>query len=58
LKESFNTAKSVSGLKGKPLFMGLRVSATHLNHGPDLMSTLYLLGRDVVESRLKAYVGL
>lgn len=58
LRESFNTAKEVSGLKGKPLFMGLRVSATHLNHGPDLMSTLFLLGRDAIESRLKEYVNL
>ena len=56
LKEAFNAAKAESGLKGKPLFMGLRVSATHQMHGPDLMSSLYLLGRDTVEKRLKTYI--
>lgn len=57
LKEAFNAAKTESGLKGKPLFMGLRVSATHQTHGPDLMSALYLLGRDVVEKRLNEYIN-
>lgn len=56
LKESFNLAKQESGLKGKPLFMGLRVSATHYDHGPDLMNSLYLLGRDTVEKRLRSYL--
>lgn len=57
LREAFNVAKKESGLKGKPLFMGLRVSATHHTSGPDLMSTLYLLGRDTVESRLQSYLA-
>ncbi len=56
LKEAFNTVKTETGLKGKPLFMGLRVSATHQSHGPDLMSTLYLSGHDVVKKRLEDYV--
>ena len=56
LKESFAAARKETGIKGKPLFMGLRVSATHLDHGPDLMSTLYLMGRETIESRLKDYV--
>lgn len=58
LKEAFNKTKTDSGLKGKPLFMGLRVSATHQTHGPDLMSTLYLLGRETVEKRIREYVKL
>ncbi|CAM3695672.1 glutamate--tRNA ligase [Erysipelothrix urinaevulpis] len=57
LKEAFNATKKESGLKGKPLFMGLRVAATHQNHGPDLMSSLYLLGRETIEKRLTDYVG-
>lgn len=57
LKAAFNAAKTESGLKGKPLFMGLRVSASHITHGPDLMNSLYLLGRDTVEKRLREYVG-
>lgn len=57
LKKSFNATKNESGLKGKPLFMGLRVAATHRMHGPDLMSSLFLLGRENVEERLRAYVA-
>ena len=57
LKEAFNTTKTETGLKGKPLFMGLRVSATHQSHGPDLMSALYLTGEDVIRNRLETYVN-
>ncbi len=56
LKEAFNQTKATTALKGKPLFMGLRVAGTHQVHGPDLMSALYLMGHDVVEKRLKDYV--
>ncbi len=56
LKEAFNNSKKETGLKGKPLFMGLRVVGTHQTHGPDLISALYLTGRDVLENRLKDYV--
>lgn len=56
LKEAFALAKTESGLKGKPLFMGLRVAATLHDHGPDLMSTLYLFGKEEVSARLQSYV--
>lgn len=57
LKEAFNAAKKDSGLKGKPLFMGLRVCGTHQTHGPDLMSSLYLVGEHTVKERLESYVN-
>jgi nondiscriminating glutamyl-tRNA synthetase len=50
IKETINKVKEVSGLKGKPLFMGLRVVASGKVHGPDLASTLYLLGEERVIS--------
>lgn len=56
LKEAFNVVKKETELKGKPLFMGLRVSATHQSHGPDLMNALYLNGYDTVKERLENYV--
>ncbi|MBU1094516.1 MAG: glutamate--tRNA ligase [Firmicutes bacterium] len=40
-------------IKGKPLFMGLRISTTGDMHGPSLPVSLALLGRDIVLSRLK-----
>jgi len=39
-------------VKGKPLFMGLRAAMTGQCHGPDLMSTIYLLGKEEVRKRL------
>lgn len=56
LKASFNSAKEVSGVKGKALFMGLRVAGTHYTSGPDLMSALYLMGESSVRTRLETYV--
>lgn len=50
VKETINKVKEVTGLKGKPLFMGLRVAASGKVHGPDLASTLYLLGEERVIS--------
>lgn len=57
IKEAFNEVKATSGVKGKNLFMGLRVVTSHQNHGPDLMSTLYLLGKDKIKQRLEDYVN-
>lgn len=57
LKTAFNVTKKETGLKGKPLFMGLRVATTHQNHGPDLMNAIYLLGEEKVRMRLEAYLG-
>ena len=56
-KEAFNVVKKESGVKGKPLFMGLRVVTSHQNHGPDLMNTMYLLGHDTLKQRLQDYVS-
>lgn len=58
LRAAFNEAKTVSGVKGKALFMGLRVAGTHHTAGPDLMSALYLMGEEAVKQRLENYVKL
>ncbi|HEY4537659.1 MAG TPA: glutamate--tRNA ligase [Erysipelothrix sp.] len=57
LRTSFNETKEETGIKGKSLFMGLRISTTHQSHGPDLMSAIFLLGKDQVKERLESYVG-
>lgn len=56
IKAAFDQAKNETKIKGKPLFMGLRVVTSKMMHGPDLINTLYLLGKDVVTKRLEAYV--
>lgn len=52
IKAAFKATQKATGIKGKPLFMGLRVAITAQEHGPDLMSTLELLGKDKVMARL------
>ncbi len=43
-----------TGVKGKGLFMPIRVALTGQMHGRDLNKTLHLLGRDKVIARLQA----
>lgn len=52
IKETIKTVKTQTKIKGKPLFMGLRVAATGQCHGPDLVNTLLLLGYEKVKERL------
>jgi nondiscriminating glutamyl-tRNA synthetase len=52
LKLAMDAVKDETKIKGKPLFMGLRAATTGQCHGPDLMSTIFLLGKDEVSKRL------
>lgn len=53
IKASIKEVQKATGIKGKPLFMGIRVLVSGSEHGPDLTQTLNLLGKDLVLSRLK-----
>ena len=46
--------KAETGRKGRGLFMPLRIALTGLKSGPNMADVLPLLGRDLVEKRLKA----
>ncbi|WP_059048862.1 glutamate--tRNA ligase [Paenibacillus senegalimassiliensis] len=46
-----------TGVKGKGLFMPIRVALTGQMHGRDLNKTLHLLGRDKVIARLQARIA-
>lgn len=54
--ENINTAimnvKEKAGVKGKMLFMPIRIAASGLMHGPELADTLYLIGKDKILKRL------
>ena len=43
-----------TGIKGKNLFMPVRVALTGSAHGPELVNVLYLLGKDKIISRAEA----
>ncbi|TDW08859.1 nondiscriminating glutamyl-tRNA synthetase [Breznakia blatticola] len=52
VKAAIKATQKATGIKGKPLFMGLRVAITAQEHGPDLTQTVTLLGKDKVLARL------
>ena len=52
IKVAVNNVKDKTGIKGRPLFMGSRVLTTGFAHGPDLMNSIYLIGKDEIIKRL------
>ncbi len=55
VKEVINQTKQEAGVKGKLLFMPIRIASSHMMHGPDLPSVIVLLGKEVVLSRLNQF---
>jgi nondiscriminating glutamyl-tRNA synthetase len=53
MKSLIKGVQTATGVKGKGLFMPIRVSLTGQTHGPDLNGTIWLLGRDQVLKRLR-----
>lgn len=52
LQRLMKQVQKETGVKGKLLFMPIRVACTGHSHGPDLIKTIYLLGQEKVLSRL------
>jgi glutamyl-tRNA synthetase len=46
-----------TGVKGKPLFLTLRLALTGLDHGPELRGLLPLIGRERALMRLSGGVA-
>ena len=53
IQEAINNTKEKSGNKGKLLFMPIRIKTSGVMHGPELASTIHLLGEELVKERLK-----
>ncbi|HMM70319.1 MAG TPA: glutamate--tRNA ligase, partial [Gudongella oleilytica] len=49
--------QGATGIKGKNLFMPVRVALTGSAHGPELVNVLYLLGKDRIISRADAILN-
>ncbi len=52
-KALINKIKEETQLKGKELFMPIRILATTKMHGPELAKTLYLMGKDNIIKNIK-----
>lgn len=53
IKAMIKAVQKETGIKGKPLFMGIRVLVSAQSHGPDLTKTIELLGKEAVLLRLQ-----
>ena len=53
INTTINNVKNALNVKGKLLYMPIRIKASGLMHGPDLADTIYLIGKDTVIKRLK-----
>jgi nondiscriminating glutamyl-tRNA synthetase len=53
MKVLIKGVQTATGVKGKGLFMPIRIALTGQTHGPDLNGTIWLLGREKVLARLQ-----
>lgn len=53
LSQVINNVKEKAGVKGKMLYMPIRIAASGIMHGPELADTLYLIGKEEILSRLE-----
>ena len=58
IKTLIKTIQKDTGVKGKNLFMPITIASTGSMHGPELNTSLELLGRDRVVARVKAALEL
>lgn len=52
IKSLFKGVQKATGIKGKNLFMCTRIAVTGKEHGPDLMESISILGKDLVIQRM------
>ncbi len=52
ISNAINNVKEKVGVKGKMLYMPIRIKVSGVMHGPELPDTIYLLGKDTVLNRL------
>ncbi len=52
INEAINNVKEKLNVKGKLLYMPIRIATSGIMHGPELADTIYLIGRDKVKTRL------
>jgi len=53
ISKAINNTKEKAEVKGKMLFMPIRIKVSGLMHGPELPDTIYLIGKDAILKRLE-----
>ncbi|WP_332632930.1 glutamate--tRNA ligase [Halalkalibacter flavus] len=57
IKAAMKATQKATGHKGKKLFMPIRVATTGQTHGRDLPESMELIGKDVVNARIKSLLN-
>ncbi|AWX42491.1 Glutamate--tRNA ligase [Metamycoplasma cloacale] len=52
---AINETKDLLNVKGKNLFMPIRIASTYEEHGPELAKAIFLFGQELVLNRLKQW---
>ncbi|WP_029513530.1 glutamate--tRNA ligase [Mycoplasmopsis primatum] len=55
IQEAINETANKTGLKGKNLFMPIRLATTYIEHGPELAKSIFLYGEKLIKERLKKW---
>jgi nondiscriminating glutamyl-tRNA synthetase len=58
IKNALKETQQETGIKGKGLYMPIRVAVSGEIHGPDLEKTIELLGREKVYQRMEAIIAM
>ncbi len=56
IKSAINETKEITKMKGKKLFIPIRLAATHIEHGPELFKTIFLSGQENIKKRIKEII--
>lgn len=56
VQAAIKATQKEAGVKGKMLYMPLRIATTGIMHGPDLASSIVLIGKDKVIKRLSSAI--
>ena len=54
INNAINNTKEKAMVKGKMLFMPIRIKCTGIMHGPELSTCIYLVGEDKIKERLNS----
>ncbi|EFF41772.1 glutamate--tRNA ligase [Mycoplasmopsis alligatoris] len=55
IQEAINKTQNILQVKGKKLFMPIRLGTTYVEHGPELAKAIYLFGKDLIKQRLELW---
>ncbi|UUD36898.1 Glutamate--tRNA ligase [Mycoplasmopsis californica] len=55
IKKAISDTQAKTGIKGKNLFMPIRLATTNQQHGPELAKAIYLFGEKTIKERLKLW---